>query len=114
MFTPLNVTFKHMKRSEAISKVIDSKVEHLNDVCARLHGVDVLIEAPHRHHRSGNLFNVRIRMMVPGRQIIVNHKAGHGSDHEDVYLAVRDAFITARRRLEAFARRRRELSVHAA
>ncbi|HIC82219.1 MAG TPA: HPF/RaiA family ribosome-associated protein, partial [Kiloniellaceae bacterium] len=42
----------------------------------------------------------------PGSQIVVNRNPKEKRSHEDVYVAVRDAFDAARRRLEDHARRK--------
>ena len=58
----------------------------------------VRVEVPHRHHQQGKQYNVRIDIGVPGSEIVVNR------DHaEDVYVALRDAFDAAKRRLEDYA-----------
>jgi len=58
----------------------------------------VVIEAPHKHHQ-GKQFNVRIDIGVPGNEIVVNR-----DHHEDVYVALRDAFDAVKRQLEDYAR----------
>jgi len=45
---------------------------------------------PHQHKNQGKLFNVRIDIGVPGSEIVVNR-----DQHEDVYVALRDAFDAA-------------------
>jgi cold shock CspA family protein len=51
---------------------------------------------------------VRIDLKVPGGEIVVNH-----DHHQDVYVALRDAFAAARRRLEDVLRRTRgEVKAH--
>ena len=59
----------------------------------------VVVEAPHKHHHQGKQFNVRIDIGVPGNEIVVNR-----DHHEDVYVALRDAFDAAKRQLEDYAR----------
>jgi cold shock CspA family protein len=63
---------------------------------------------PHQHKHQGNLFNVRIDIGVPGNEIVVDR-----DQHEDVYVALRDAFDAAKRQLEDYSRRlRRETKTH--
>jgi len=50
----------------------------------------VVVEIPHKHHHQGKQFNVRIDIGVPGDEIVINR-----DHHEDVYVALRDAFDAA-------------------
>ena len=67
----------------------------------------VVVEAPHVHHRKGNLYHVRIDLKVSGKELVATR--GHGQDHahEDVYVAIRDAFNEMQRQLEDHLRRQR-------
>jgi ribosome-associated translation inhibitor RaiA len=57
-----------------------------------------VLEAPHRHKHQGKLFSVRLDVTVPGKEIVANHE-----QHEDMYVALRNAFNAARRQLDAHA-----------
>jgi cold shock CspA family protein len=73
-----------------------------------------VVAAPHRHHRKGVRYNVRIDLTVPGREIVVNRDQQLDHAHEDVFVAIRDAFRAVRRRLEDHARRQRgDVKAHA-
>ena len=64
----------------------------------------VTVEAPHRHQHQGMLFDVRIDITVTGKEIAIRqaHPASHA--HEDPYVALRDAFRAARRKLQDYER----------
>jgi len=66
----------------------------------------VTVEAPHRHHRDGNEFRVRIDLSVPGRDVVVGRSPPHHA-HTDVYVAIKDAFRAARREVMDQLRLRR-------
>ena len=70
-------------------------------------GCRVVIEAPHRRHRSGNLFHVHVDATVPGKELVVRRDPREHGSHEDVRVAIRDAFDATRRELKDEARRRR-------
>src|SRR3546814_13849846 len=65
-----------------------------------------MIEAISRQHVKGNLFHVNIEVGVPGKQVMVDRNSGKSHAHEDIYVALRDAFNAARRRLEDHSRKR--------
>jgi cold shock CspA family protein len=75
----------------------------------------VVVEAPHRRHRTGRRYHVRVRLTVPGEELVVSRDPGRDEPHEDVYVAIRDSFHAARRRLEDYVRRnlRRDVKARA-
>jgi len=76
-------------------------------------GCKVVVEEPHRHHRTGRQFHVRVDVSVPGRDIVVSNDPGDAKAHEDAYVAVADAFDAAHRQLLTYADHRTEAAVAA-
>ncbi len=108
MRIPLEVTFRHMEPSAAAEARIAEKVAKLEQIYKQITRCQVVIEAPHEHSRQGKLFHVSIDLTVPGAELLVTRGHNHQSHaHEDVYVAIRDAFDAARRRLEDHVRLRR-------
>ena len=115
MQTPLQISFQDMKPSPAIEARIREMAAKLERFHDRIIGCSVLVEAPHRHHRKGQLYNVRITLSVPGKDIHVGHTGPQDHAHEDVNIAIRDAFDAASRLLEDHARKMRgDVKTHAA
>jgi ribosome-associated translation inhibitor RaiA len=103
-----------MEPSEAIATNIRDKAAKLESFYEKIMGCRVLVEAPHRHHHKGKLYHVRIDLTLPGREIVINREPSQHASHQDVYVALRDAFAAARRKLQDFVRRRRgAVKVHA-
>jgi ribosome-associated translation inhibitor RaiA len=89
-----------------------AKLEHFHD---RIVGCKVVVGAPHRHHHKGKLYNVRIDISVPGKDVFVGHTCPQNHAHEDINVAIRDAFNSAGRQLEDHVRRMRgDVKRHAA
>jgi ribosomal subunit interface protein len=108
MRIPLEVTFRHMEPSAAAEARIAEKVDKLEQLYSQLTRCHVVVEAPHEHHRQGKLFHVSIDLTIPGGELLVTRGHNHQSHaHEDVYVAIRDAFDAAKRRLEDFVRLQR-------
>jgi ribosomal subunit interface protein len=99
---PLQIMFRDMAQSEAIEAAIREKAEKLNLFFDRIMGCRVTVGIVQKHKQHGKLFNVRIDLTVPGSEIVVNRDRA-----EDVYVAIRDAFDHAKRKLEDYARRLR-------
>jgi ribosomal subunit interface protein len=104
--TPLEITFRNLDHSDAVEAKVREKIAKLEQVHGRITSCRVTIEALNRQHVKGNLFHVNIEVGVPGKQVMVDRNSGRNHAHEDVYVALRDAFNAARRRLENHSRRR--------
>jgi cold shock CspA family protein/ribosome-associated translation inhibitor RaiA len=120
-----SVTFRGIRRSEALEADIIDRIKKLETYYQNILGCRVLVELGERHHESGNQFHVRIDISVPGETIVVNQQASPRAAAEDVEgeqltkrievgperryaaVAVRQAFGAARRRLQDYARRQR-------
>lgn len=105
MQIPVEITFKEIERSAAVEARIRELAAKLERVFDRVIRCDVMVETPHRHQHKGRQFHVRVRLTVPGGEIVASHDPGPDETHEDVYVAVRDAFNAAKRQLEDHARK---------
>lgn len=123
---PTQVTFCGLAHSDALEADIQERVAWLEQFYAGVVRCRVLLDLPHRHRHDGRHFHVRIEVTVPGGSpIVVSHEPslhGHVKDiegeahrketeiesvHRYARVAIHQAFDTARRRLEDFARERR-------
>ena len=106
MQSPLEISFRNMDRSDAVEARVREHAEKLEQIFDRITSCRVVVEATHRHHHKGFLCHVSIDIGVPGTMVVVDRDPGKNHAHEDVYVAVRDAFKAARRRLEDHSERR--------
>ena len=114
MQVPLAITFRGMSHTDSIETAIMGWLDCLEHIHDRIQSCHVWVEAPSSHHRNARQFHVRILLAVPGRSIVVAH-GDHTPGHDDVYAALADAFLAARRQLQDFAQiRRGETKAHAA
>jgi len=133
MTLPLQITFRNMKHSAEIEKWVRTEAEKLETFYHRIIGCRVAIEVPHRHHRKGKALHVRIDLTLPGKEIVITREpvalrrnlpkreeaatasAKSKSLHSDMELVIHDAFKSASRRVQDFARRQRgEVKKHEA
>lgn len=113
MRLPLQITFRNMPPSKAVELAIRERADKLDRFSVLIMGCRVVVEARHHRHHQGNLYHVRIDLTVPGDEIMVSREPALHHTREDIYVAVRDAFDAARRRLEDYARRhRQQVKVH--
>ena len=102
MEIPLQITSRDFELTEAMKAEITDKAGKLERYYDRIMRCRVIVESPHRHQQEGRLYNVQIYITVPGGELIVKREP-----NEDLYVAIRSSFDTARRKLEEFARRNR-------
>jgi ribosomal subunit interface protein len=107
MQLPLQITFRHMDTSDAVAARIRERAEELERFFDRIMSCRVVVECRHPRRQQGNLFRVRVDLKVPGREIIAGRDPAAHHAHEDVYVAIREAFDTTRRLLEDYAREAR-------
>jgi ribosomal subunit interface protein len=105
MDVPLEMSFRNMDPSDAVAAKIRERVDKLERYFERINSCRVVVEAPHRRHHKGKIYHVRIELGVPGRTLVVDRDPGKHHAHEDVYVAIRDAFDAVRRQLEDHARK---------
>lgn len=103
----VQISFRGLPSTDAIEAKVRAHAARLERYYDHITGCRVMIESPHRRHHQGKLYHVRIDLTVPGKELVVSREPAEHHAHEDVYVAIRDAFDAARRRLEDHARRQR-------
>jgi cold shock CspA family protein/ribosome-associated translation inhibitor RaiA len=104
MQVPLEIKFRNMDASEAVEAAAREHVAKLEHLAHSIVSCRVTIEAPHRHHHQGNLYTVSVDLRYSGGEAVANRAPGARHSHEDVYVALRDAFKAARRQLQDHVR----------
>jgi ribosomal subunit interface protein len=107
MQLPLEITFRGIPHSDAVETRIREKAAKLEQYCHNITSCRVAVEAEHHNHHQGNLYKVRIDINVPNKHIVVSRDHHDKQAHEDVYVALRDAFSAAARQLEEYVRMQR-------
>lgn len=105
---PVQITFRHATPTAAIEADIRDKIDKLAKSYERITSCHVTIEEPHHHQQRGRLYSVHIIVTVPKAEIVVSHSTENNLAHEDVYVAIRDAFDAAKRQLQEHFDRLRE------
>jgi ribosome-associated translation inhibitor RaiA/cold shock CspA family protein len=114
MQSPLQITFRHMPSSDAVAARIQERAGELERFFDRIISCRVVVECRHPRRQQGNLFRVRIDLKVPDNEIVVGRDPAAHHAHEDVHVAIRDAFDATRRLLEDHVRQGRgDVKLHA-
>jgi ribosomal subunit interface protein len=113
MRSNLQIIWQHLTPLDEIESKIRKHIAKLEKFADRLSDCRVVIEVPHRHHRQGNIYHVQINLTVPGDELIVNRQPPAQQAHEDLHVAIRDAFESAQRQLKEYTQQRRgEIKTH--
>jgi ribosome-associated translation inhibitor RaiA len=123
MRLPVQITWRNIAHSPMVETKIREEAAKLEEFYDRITSCRVAIEIPRRYQNGEYQFHIRIDLTVPGAEIVANHEPTlHSSlqrqggeeqakgqelsaPHKDVYVAIRDAFKVARRKLQEYSHR---------
>jgi len=114
MQVPVQISFHGLDKSEAVETRIREKVAKLEQFFDRITGCRVVVERHHKNNHASNVgqpCHVTIILDVPGDELVVKRDPKHDEslkDHEDIQIALRDAFDRMERQLKEYVRRRRD------
>jgi hypothetical protein len=97
---PCQVTFSRMLASQEARVEVHAWVERLGELTSSMTAGQVLIEAVERGRRERH-YRVRMDLTMPTGVVVVDYDHPNNRPHEDVCVAIRNAFRAARRQLEA-------------
>ncbi len=105
---PVQITVRDMQSSPALEDHLRKKALKLSQYYNHIINCKIVIHIPQKHKHQGKLFSVSIDLSVPGKELVVNRKLD-----EDVYIAIRNAFLAMKTQLESYVcKRRGDVKVH--
>jgi len=99
--SPIILTFHHIDRYGAVEERARKLGHHLARLNERITHCHITLQGPDDPDGGGAQYLVKIDLMVPGAQILADSLHVDGAGHQDIYLALRDAFNNAKRQLLA-------------
>jgi ribosome-associated translation inhibitor RaiA len=106
MKLPLQISFKNLARDEHITEIIKEKAAKLDRLCDDIIQCRVMIDIPHRNHKTGNFYSVRLDISVPGVELAASREADNEIENKDIHHVLKEAFESAYRQVEYYNRRR--------
>lgn len=103
MQKPPEISFRDVEASDRRREKILQEIDKLERYFDRIIGCRVVVEVPHKHARHGNRYRVGIRLTVPTRELVVSRDPADEESHQDLDVAITDAFKAMRRQLEEYA-----------
>ena len=114
MQTDVQITFRDMEPSEAVTARIRERVAKLEQFHHRLTSCRVIVEAAKRRQKATE-YQVHIDLALPGQELVVSRDHAEKKPADDMYVAIRNSFDALERQLKAMANRRRgEVKSHGA
>ncbi len=101
------VVFRGIDHSPAVEEVVVKRLDKLERFSDEIHKLRVVLESPHNNHQKGKVFHVGVEASIPNHDIVVNHEQHDNHSHEDIYVAIRDAFNAMERQLKAVYHKQR-------
>ena len=103
MKSAVDVLYRDLESSPALNEIISKKLQKLNRYSDQIIHSRVVLDTPHNHKHKGKQFRASIEIDIKGHPIAVTQ------DNESIHVAVRDAFLTAERKVKKIAARQRTL-----
>ena len=108
MDIPLELSFHNMDPSDALKAAVAEHVGRLEQFHDHIIGCRVVIEMPHKRHRTGqNIPDVHVVLRVPGKELVVSREVARAADRRkpaDAYAALDNAFAAAVTQLKDYRR----------
>lgn len=101
------VLFRGIEHSQAVEDAVHKRLEKLERFTDKIQSLKVILEAPHNNHYKGRVYHVGVEALMPSHDIVVAHDHHDKHAHEDIYVAIRDAFNAVERRLKTVAGKQR-------
>jgi putative sigma-54 modulation protein len=102
---PLQITFRGMTHSDAVSERIAYKLSKLRRLHPRILGCRVIVEALPVPGK-GSRFTVHVRLTIPRGELVASHDGDAAAQHESVWVALRESMNAVARQLRAYTDRR--------
>jgi len=113
MISDTQVVFRGIDHSQAVEDAVYKRLNKLERFSDEIQSLRVILESPHNNHYKGKVYHVGVEAFIPNHDIHVTHEQHDKHEHEDIYVAIRDAFNALERRLKGVYGKQRRLGRHA-
>jgi cold shock CspA family protein len=106
MQKPLELSFRGVKHTQELDKLIRSEVAKLERVCSYIIGCKVAVEKVQQSQHKGNPFRVRVDVTVPhGHEIVARNKYSKGQVDRPLTTVIHETFDNERDQLKELVQR---------
>lgn len=112
MSNEFQIVFHNIDQSDAIIDSVNKRVEKLRRFNSDIIGGRVVLDSPHNNHHKGKVYSVTLELHTPSKPVVVTQEQHDNHAHEDLYVAIRDAFNAAERQIKSVDKKHRKEAVH--
>ena len=107
MTNDFQIVFHNIDQSTSISDAVNKRISKLQRFCDRILAGRVVLDSPHNNHHKGKVYSVGLEIHTPSKEVRVNQEQHDNHAHENLYVAIRDAFNAAERQLKTIDKKHR-------
>ncbi len=112
MSNEFQIVFHNIDQSDALTDSVNKRVEKLRRYNGDIIGGRVVLDSPHNNHHKGKVYSVTLELHTPNKEVVVTQEQHDNHAHEDLYVAIRDAFNAAERQLKSVDKKHRKQAAH--
>ena len=112
MTNEFQVVYHNIDQTDAISEAVQKRIDKLERYCDHIINGRVVLDSPHNNHHKGKVYSVTVEMHTPELEVRVKQDQHDNHAHEDLYVAIRDAFNVAERQLRSVDKKHRASPLH--
>ena len=112
MTNEFQIVYHNIDQTEAISDAVQKRIDKLERYCDQIINGRVVLDSPHNNHQKGKVYSVTLEIHTPALEVRVNQDQHDNHAHEDLYVAIRDAFNVAERQLKSVDKKHRATPLH--
>ncbi len=107
MTNEFQIVYHNIDQTEAISEAVQKRIDKLERYCDHIINGRVVLDSPHNNHYKGKVYSVTLEIHTPELEVRVNQDQHDNHAHEDLYVAIRDAFNVAERQFKSIDKKHR-------
>jgi len=112
MSNEFQIVFHNIDQSDALTECVQKRIDKLRRFSSEIIGGRVVLDSPHNNLHKGKVYSVAIEIQTRGKPVVVTQEQHDNHAHEDLYVAIRDAFNAAERQLKSVDKKHRIEAVH--
>lgn len=94
------IVFEGFEPPDHVERRVSSEIEKLERFFGRITSCRVVVKGTPGRRQHGDLYEVSVHVVLPdGREVMANRHPPNRQAHQDVLVAIRDAFNAAQRQL---------------
>lgn len=107
MTNEFQIVFHNLDQTAAITDAVQKRILKLERYCDQIITGRVVLDSPHNNHHKGKVYSVGLEIHTSSKEVRVNQDQHDNHAHEDLYVAIRDAFNVAERQLNSVDKKHR-------